>query len=135
MGTMKYYTQIIHINNERYLIAFLYSYFEGFNTHDIKDIQILGNKLSIYSTNIIFDYFYRNGHIDYIYNRLYVLKSSENERLESISNNELSFRILKECNKWWLNNIDLLDPFIHERYIKKLFMLNDIKYKYDWFSK
>ena len=30
-------------------------------------------------------------------------------------NKEVSFKILKEYNKWWSNNLDLLEGYIHDK--------------------
>lgn len=126
-----YYTHVTNINNERYLLVFETTIW-GLTGKDFRDISILAGNLSINKNNIIYDYFYRNGHINYVYNRLFAVHN-RNHILSNLDNEDKSFEILKECNIWWSNNIDLLDENIHGSYIYRLHELDNINYKYCWF--
>lgn len=126
-----YYTHVTNINNERYLLVFETTIY-GLTGKDFRDISILAGNLSINKHNIIYDYFYRNGHINYVYNRLFVVHN-RNHILSNLDNEDKSFKILKECNIWWSNNIDLLENYIHDKNIERLHELDNINYKYCWF--
>lgn len=127
----KYYTYVTNINNEKYLLVFGTT-IQGFGSKDFEDINKLANNLSINECNVIYDYFYRNGHINYVYNRLFTMVK-RNQMLRILDNDERSLVILKECNKWWSNNIDLLENYIHDKNIERLHKLDNINYKYCWF--
>lgn len=127
-----YYTYVANIDNERYLLVFETTIY-GLTGKDFRNISILADNLSINKNNIVYDYFYRNGHINYVYNRLFAV-NKETNILSNLNNEDVSFKILKECNKWWSNNIDLLYNYIHNKNIERLHYLDNINYNYCWFD-
>jgi hypothetical protein len=111
MGALKYFTQLVKLNDKRYVICYLRS-LDGFNINDIKEIKEYASWL-VEDVNqyVIFDYYFRNGHVSNYQNRLFV-SDCMNHMHDIANDNNYDYntcrKLLNICNAWWYHNLDLM---------------------------
>lgn len=129
-------THVIDLDNQKYLIVFPQSLFNNISTEEINESKNIAKNLNIDPNfNVIYDLFLKNGHANYVYNRLYIVnyqyKFEDLGNLNILSNNK-KLEILKRCNIWWIANYDFSGSYtVGERSISLLLNNNNLKIK--WF--
>ena len=117
---MKYFTHLVKIDDKKYLLCFLRS-LDGFTIDDIKKIKEYASWLvEDVDKYVIFDYYYRNGHITDYQNRLFI--SDSMNHMHDISNNtnyDICKKILNMCNSWWYHNLDLMFEWDQKHFLNK----------------
>lgn len=124
MGALKYFTHLVKINDKKYLLCFLRS-IDGFNINDIKEIKEFAYWLvDDVNEYVIFDYYFRNGHVSDYQNRLFVTDCM-NHMHDIGKDNKYDYNIckklLKECNAWWYFNLDLMFDWDQKHWDPKRF--------------
>lgn len=118
-------THTITVNNEKYLIVFNESLF-GPTNKDILKAKYIAKNLNIDpESNVIYDLLIRNGHSNYVFNRLYIVndkyKFKDLSSLKNIYTEKVLLDILRQCNNWWIENYDFTNIFIiTDRMIKEM---------------
>lgn len=119
---MKYFTHLVKVNDKKYLLCFLLS-LDGFNNNDIKEIKEFAYWLvDNVNEDVVFDYYFRNGHITDYNNRLFTADCLNH--MHDISNNtnydyDTCKKILKQCNTWWYYNLDLMFEWDQKHFLNK----------------
>lgn len=131
-------THVIDLDNQKYLIVFPQSLFNNISKEEINESKNIAKNLNIDPNfNVIYDLFLKNGHANYVYNRLYIVDNSCQYKFKDLGNlnilsNNKKLEILKRCNMWWIANYDFSNSYtVGERSISILLNNNNLKIK--WF--
>lgn len=134
MKKVNYYSSVCTIDDERYLMIFLVGS-DFLNKDMLIDIKELARNLSTDpESNVIYDFLYRNGHQNYIFNRFFLVNTQYHAKdlsnYTSIIDINDMFKIGNFCNNWWIMNFDLLNEFDQsERYLERL---KNTNFKLTW---
>jgi len=133
MKELKMKTHIIKINNERYLLVFNESLFNSPSNDDIMKAKYIAKNLNLDPEyNVIYDLLIKNGHNNYVFNRLYIAtnkyKFKDLSYLKDKYSKEVLLDILRQCNNWWIENYDFTNVFtVTDRMVKEMIENNNLK--------
>lgn len=125
-------THVIKINDERYLLVFNESLFNSPSNDDIAKAKYIAKNLNLDPEyNVIYDLLIKNGHNNYIFNRLYIAtneyKFKDLSYLKDKYSKEVLLDILRQCNNWWIENYDFTNVFtVTDRMTKEMIENNNL---------